>query len=344
MRKKTIFYSGNGNHALSTKVLRHLNEYRGEKNVHSHTNFSEHVDGELNTKYPTFSEIKGQNVVLQQTITDRELLEESFEMGWAIKRQYEADHLIMVIPFSLYRRQEHEENLNEVCRLKMIIDRFKHVGVDEIITVSPHSPSMEKFCNQFGIKFWEVDPSPLYASTINTYLPETPSIYAPDKGSIIRAIKLAKLIGARVIFNLKVRGTNTEANIKVAEEHEIKEVIAYFKEKYNFSELYYVNADLIKGENIVIIEDEISTGETANKTGKWLKRLEANELLFLAMHPVCARSWREKFFDGLPYTKVMMGNTIAREYKKQTGGLVHDIDVSELIAQTLYKCLQENGY
>ncbi len=340
MERKVLFYSGNGNHQLGARILNALREYRGDNSVFSHIDCDFFPDGDFDTHIPRFADIEGKPVVFYQSIFEHKFFEEALELIWAIKKQYKAAYLIAIIPFIIFRRQDHEEKLDEICRLRMAIDRLRHAGVDEIITVSPHSPKMKQFCDEFSIKMWEIDPSPLFAATIKTYLETVPTIYSPDEGSISRAVALAKLSDSRVIFSLKNRGLNNEITIKPEEESEITRIISYYQEEKKFSKIYYADADYINGASIVITEDETATGGTANKTGQRLKNLGAKELLLLASHGVLCPGFRRKLFENDTFDKVILGDTIPRDYEKRTGGKIHDICFAELIAQTLYKRLQ----
>lgn len=339
--EKVLYYSGRGNHHLAAATLNHLGEYHGKELAFSHVDIAEYTDEECDDKFPHCEEIENKTVVYFQSIYNRELLEEALEAIWALKKQYKAKYLIAVIAFLIFRRQDHEEKLDEVCRLRMVIDRLKHAGVDEIITVSPHSPKMKQFCDEYGIVMRELDPSPLFSSAIKTYLDEIPEIYAPDRGSIVRAIGLAKLTGSRVIFSLKERGLNNAITIKAEDESEISELIKYYQTNFNYPDIAYADIEHIKDQAIVVTEDEVCTGETANSTGHRLKELGARLIIFLAMHPVLVRSWRRKLFDNNPFDKILMGNTIPRDYSKRTGGKIHDIFVEESLAQILYKSLQQ---
>ena len=146
-----------------------------------------------------------------------ELAEESQELIWALKRQYGAAYIIAVFPFLRYRRQDHPEKQYEINRLRMIIDRLAHVGTDEMIVVTPHSDQMAKNCAQYGIKFNAIDPSNFFAETVKTYLPggvnDNSHVYAPDLGSVPRAIALANLLNLSVLFNVKRRDLNNETDI-----------------------------------------------------------------------------------------------------------------------------------
>ncbi|MFA5131114.1 MAG: ribose-phosphate diphosphokinase [Patescibacteria group bacterium] len=339
--KKVVYYCGRGNHRLSSRILKNYGEYLGKECFFSHIDFEEFPDEEPDVKLPKWSEIKGSTVVFFQSIYKKEYLEELMELVWAMKKQYGAKHVIVVLLFMRFRRQDHEEKMEEICRLKMVIDRLKHDGVDEIITVSPHSPKMREFCTEVGIKMHEVDPSPLFASTVKTYLADKPTIYAPDAGSVPRAVKLAKLLDCQVVMSLKERGLDNEAMIKAEDRDEIEIILRKLRLQYEYRDIYYADSDHVKGQSIVMTEDEVTTGSTANKTGQRIKKIGAKYLILLAMHAVLVRSWRRKLFDKRPFDKVIMGDTIPRDYEKMTGGLIHDISVAELMAQALYKVVHQ---
>jgi len=339
IKGKVLFYSGNGNHQLGAQILKQVTEYLGSTAKFSHTDFGEFPDGESDAQIPKYSNINGKVVVFYQSVFSTELFEEALELIWAMKKQYGAKHVIAVFPFMIFRRQDHKENMSEICRLRMAIDRLKHAGVDELITISPHSSKMAEFCEEFEIKMHEVDPSTLFASTIDAYTSEVPVVYSPDRGSIPRAIALAKLTNSKVIFSLKERGLNNDTKILPKEQKQVEEIIKHYTEE-GFTDIHYADASRIKGQTIVMVEDEVSTGGTANKTGQRLKQLKAKEIIFLAVHPVFVSGWRRKLFDDEPFDKVIMGNTIPRDYGKQTGGLIHTVDTSGLLGKGLFKSLK----
>lgn len=337
-----LFYSGNGNHALGAKILKNLLEYLEMDYSFSHTDFGKFPDKETDDTIPKSSKIKDKTIIFYQSIFDEILLLEALQLIYALKIQYESLRLIAVIPFVIYRRQDHPEKTGEICRLKMLVHFLKSAGVDEVVTITPHSPKMEEFFQKVDIKFHEANPAIILASPIKTYLSdllEKPILYSPDGGSIPRAIELARLINGTVLFSLKERGLNNEIEIKEAEKEEISSIIENYQEK-GFSDLNYANAESISGKSIVMIEDEVSTGGTANETAQNLKKYGATGIIFLATHPVLVSGWRRKLFDNNPFDKVIMGDTIPRDYEKSTGGLIHDVSMAEPLAQALYKALK----
>jgi len=55
-------------------------------------------------------------------------------------------------------------------------------------------------------------------------------------------------------------------------EKKIEEELQFY---YQFSDIKCVNAELVSGKIIIMVEDEVSTGGTANDTGRILKKLNA---------------------------------------------------------------------
>lgn len=345
IKNNVLFFSGNGNHALGKKILEDLSEYVGIDLNFRHINFSRFSDIEPDNKIPLYESIAGKTVVLYQSMFNDRLMEEFLELCWAMKRQYQAKKIIAVVPFLRFRRQDHSEKIEEIDRLRMLIDRLKHAGVDQLITVTPHSSKMmSKNCQTYGIEFHPTDMSEIFAQAIRTLLDgeeKNTLIYAPDEGSISRAVGLAQILGFEVIFTLKKRGLNNTAAIAGPDQQEIDELIARAQQELDFPEISYATADKIRGAIILMVEDEIASGETANKTGRRLKSLGADTLIFSATHAVCTAGWQRKLFYQDPFDKIFIADSIPRDYENRTGGKMHDLSVSGVMAAELYKVLKE---
>lgn len=344
IKNNVLFFSGNGNHVLGKKILYDLSEYAGVDLSFNHINFSKFSDVEPDNKVPQYEMIAKKTVVLYQSMADSRLMEEFLELAWAMKHQYRAKEIIAVIPFLRFRRQDHSEKAEEIDRLKMIIDRLKHAGVDQLIVATPHSEKMAENCRVYGIKFHPADMSEIFAQAIRTLLngdEKNTLIYAPDEGSISRAVGLAQILGFKVIFTLKKRGLNNAAEIAGPDQQEIDELIARAQQELDFPQISYATADQIKGAIILMVEDEIASGETANKTGRRLKSLGADTLIFSATHAVCTAGWQRKLFYQNPFDKIFIADSIPRDYENRTGGKMHDLSVSSVMAAGLYKVLRD---
>ncbi len=340
--KKTMFYSGTGNPQLYAKVMRALSEYTGRTIPFQHISYGIHSDQESNDKFPNYPLIEGKDIIYCQCMETLDLLLESIGHIWALKKQYLANSVKGVFTIVKYRRADGKRP-DEVNRLEMVIDLLTHCGLDELMVVTPHSEKMAEYCHKYGAKFREIDPSPLFRDFVKVYVPQEKShlirIYSPDAGSVPRAIKLAKLLGCPVLFNLKNRGPNHSVTMVAAEEAEIKAKTKEFQEKYNFSDISYAYADSIKGMIIFIVEDEVSTGETANTAGQLIRKCEPLYLSILFSHGVLTPGWREKLFYKEPFDKVGMTDSIFRDNKKRTGGKIHDVFIDSVIAETIYHSL-----
>lgn len=164
---KILFYSGRGNYALGVGYLKILSEVFGADLSFSHVNFNLFPDDESDTQIPHWENIAGKTIVLHGSINSDVLETEFKELAWAIKNQYGAQRVIAVIPFLRYRRQDHPEKMEEINCLRMIISSLKHRGVDDLITVTPHSDQMKKCCQEYGINFYPTDISRIAANAIS---------------------------------------------------------------------------------------------------------------------------------------------------------------------------------
>ncbi len=345
IQKDFIFFAGNGNLGLANSVIRKLGEFIGQAKLQP-IEFGTFSDDESSTELPDNDRFAGKKAVFLSSLHKLEFREEALEIIWALKNQYEVSYVIGVFFFLGFRCQDHPEKKSEIYRLKMTISRLKNAGVDEMIVVTPHSEKMAELCMEFGIKFRAVDPSHIFAETISTYIaPDERSlirVYAPDKGSVPRAIALAKELGSEVMYTSKLRRQDNKVAIVQESEERIEQMTAEFREKYDFSKIHYAHPRDIEGKIIIMVEDEVRTGETARKTADLLKEYQAKSVLFLATHAVLTPGWRKELFSGdYPFDAFILGNTIPRGYGKSTGGKIHDISVGSLVANTAYQALRD---
>lgn len=351
-----IFLSGQGNHELGLKILEELSELFGSRCQFDHITINKYPDGELDNRIVNHEKIKGKTVVLYQSVYSQELLDEAIDLIWACKHQYGAGYIVAVFPFLWNRRQDpmmKEDKKekwskkivkkDEIQRLRKTIHLLSVCGVDELMVATPHSSAMANACTEYKIKFHEIDPSSLFSTTVQTFVPHEYhhliKIYAPDAGSIPRAVNLANLLHCPVLFNLKNRAINDKTSIIEEEVNERDGLVKEFRDYYKFQEIYYITPELVKNVIIIMVEDEVASGGTANDTGQMLQKFEAKSIFLLATHPVLTPGWRNKLFYNYPFTKIIMTNTIPRGYDKRTGGRVFDITVAPMFGASLFKIL-----
>jgi len=350
-----VFLSGNGNHALGADILVHLSELFGKRCVFEHINYNKWPELELDNRIPSYAKMKNKVVVIYQSLFRSDLVEEAEDLIWACKHQYGAQYIIGIFPFMWNRRQDpkmfaKEGDLgkkiakpDEIQRLRMTISKLAFCGVDEMLVATPHSNMMSEYCKEYGVVFNEINPSPLFAKTMDTFVRDDEKnlvkVYSPDLGSIQRAIELGSLLKCPVLFNEKNRAINSETTIIESEAEEIKNLVMKLREAYNFPEIHYATSEMVKDQIVAMIEDEVASGGTANGTGRRLADFGVKSSYLLATHPVLTLSWRNKLFFNDPFTKVIMANSIPRNYEKRTGGKIFDISLGSLFASDLFRAL-----
>ncbi len=356
--EKIVFLSGNGNHQLGSEILKELSELLGENCEFDHINYNDWPDGEPDDRIVKYEKIKGKTVVFYQSIYSQELQTEAFDLIWAIKHQYGAKYVIAIFPFFWNRRQDPISNENEkegpwskkilkpdeIKRLERSIHLFSVCGVNEMMVATPHSNAMSKLCKKYNIVFHEINPASLFATKINTFvrLEDRNKLrtYAPDIGSMERAIEMGRIFNCPVLFNQKNRAINSEISIVQKEENEIKELILELKKFYKFEDIHHMTHELVQDNIMIMVEDEIASGTTANDTGRLLQGTKAKSIILVATHTVLTPGWRNKLFNKNPFEKIIVTNTIYRGYEKRTGGLIIDISVASLFADSLFQILK----
>ena len=355
--EQVIFLCGRGNHQLGKKVLEKISELFGHKCTFEHISYGEYIEGELDNRIPEYEKIRGKVVVIYQSMSAPDLVEEALDFIWACKHQYGAIYVILICPFLWNRRQDalmeilkgefekKEAKPEEIQRLRKIISFLANAGVNEMMVATPHSKAMEEYCTQYGIKFHEIDPSPIFASMVQTIVPiedqKLINVYSPDLGSINRAVKLARVLNCHILFNEKKRGINRETSIVESKSDEIASLTKKLREKYDFPEINYATPEEINGKIVIITEDEVASGGTANDTGKRLVSFEAKMLFLLATHPVLTLGWKGRLFSKNPFDYVIMADSIERDIKKRTGGKIIDISLDSLFAAETYRLLNK---
>lgn len=346
LSKECVFYSSSGYHEYAMYVLKHLEPKLKTELNFEHTNFEDYGDREPADRIVSFEEIRNKTVIFFCSLYDRDLYYETIDLVTAMKRQYGAKHIILVISFMIFRRQDHDEvkvinnkKFSEISRLDNAIFLFKCIGVDEIITVTPHSKKMAEYCQKHNLLMSEIDTSMKIAEKFKIYLDNKSLLVSPDEGSIERTIKVAesiyKLTGLNVPigFFLKTRGLDHNSEIKDGDNNEIQCIIQKYTKLY--SNIHYADQELIKGKKIFIIDDEAATFNTAKKVAKFLLILGALLVYYAATHPVLIGPWRDAIDSGI-FENIILGDTIPRPYPKQTGGKIDTFITTDLVANELF--------
>ena len=344
---KFICISGTGNHTLAKDILNHLNNFLADKFVFTHVNMDRFPDKELNNKVEFKGNISGKHLILMQSLSNLTLKEQLFDYIFQAK-ELGVDKVIVVLPFMMYRRQDHPQN-GEINRNLRLVKEMQDAGVTHVILCDIHSQITIENFKSVGVDAINVDPASIYAKIIYTKVLRSQSegrkyyIFSPDKGSINRSVSLARVLKSdygldvTVAISLKTRLYGDTVEVGGREQNLLDEVSKIYPD------VSIVWADKsMQGADVCISDDELATGTTARDTGWFLKKdLGVKRITFVATHAVCTDGWKAKFIENTPFDFIYIGDTLHRGYEKATGGAIFNVTVSEAIAKVLSQKIVE---
>lgn len=339
-KKRFIIYGDVVNGAFHKRIIKQVNNITGSDLYFHHVNLTKWGDGEQNDHLIGWEKIKDNVVVFFYSVTSDDLLIRFLQQVWGAKYQYGAKRVLVFLDFMRYRRQDHREveYMREINRNRWFLENMKWNGIDDIIFVEIHNKLTLTDASDLGMNVYHVE-------AVNSFVPYLKSIIeesgienviirSVDKGGIPRAIAYARALGVKKIsLGDKVR-VAAETNHKKNVDNGI--IVKLQKEYPNLEFLFLEKFD---GLTIIIPEDEVSTGGSANKGSIELKENGAAKIILCAAHQVSTGPWKEVLFKNNPFYRVLLGNTIELTQENKTGGLVTHVDMSLESANKLIEAL-----
>mgnify|MGYP001772465718 CR=1 FL=1 len=258
-------------------------------------------DGESYVRIP--EQITDKDVVVIQSLyppQDKHLIE-LFLIVETLS-DMKVDKITVVIPYLAYSRQNRRFKEGEALSIKTILNLLRKSGASSLAVVEPHHyEELEYFEGDIKV----IDPIP-YISKVVSQRTEKPLVLAPDKGALNRAKRLAEILSTDYAFIEKERDLNTgEVRIK------------------NLPELE------VKGRDVVLIDDIISTGGTMVQAINMVKKQGARKVYVTAVHGLFIGDAYLRLIEA-GAKEVIITNTIPQDPSKVT-----IVDVSEAVARTL---------
>ncbi|MBI2208612.1 ribose-phosphate diphosphokinase [Candidatus Woesearchaeota archaeon] len=257
-------------------------------------------DGEIYVRL--MSNVRGKDVVLVQSfygyINDC-VMEAIFAAETA--RDLGAKKIILVAPYFPYLRQDSRFNPGECISIKVVGRLFSRY-FDKIVIIDPHLHRQGELSNLFSVRTEKLTSNPYIAAYIKKNI-KNPLIVGPDWESYKWARKVAEKLNYPFVILNKKRLSGRK--VKISINKKIK----------------------INNQNVVFVDDIVSTGHTILEAAKKLKKLGAKKFVCIAVHGVFVENALEKLRKA--NIKVVTTNTIPTKVSK--------IDVSELVAGSLRK-------
>lgn len=211
-----------------------------------------------------------------------------------------SSHVYAVIPYMGYARQDREFLSGEVVTMSLVTKMLKTAGASKIVVVDIHSMMALK---HFTIPAKNVSAIEELVKYFKKLHLKDPLVVSPDMGGIERARNFANLLGVDYIALEKHRDRKTgEVAIKSSEHHEVR------------------------GRDLILVDDMISTGGSIVKAAEFLKRQKCGKIYASCTHALLIGD-AEKRIRKAGVTKIISTNTIP--------GKTSIIDVSPVIVKAI---------
>lgn len=293
-----MLFTGNSNPQLAKEVASRLNVKLGDALV------SRFPEGEIQVQIR--DNIRGKDVFLIQSTCNspNDYLMELLIMVDAARRA-SARRITAVLPFYGYARQDRKDRPRVPITAKLVANLLVSAGANRVLTMDLHSGQIQGF--------FDIPVDHLYSINImGQYLKKKKLknlvIVSPDVGGIKMARAYAKMLGA----NFAVVDKRREDAAKTHVMHIIGEV---------------------KGKNVVIVDDLISTGGSVVEASKALKANGALDIYVVAVHPVLAGPAIERLV-GSPVKELIVSNSIPLSKEKQIKKITQ-LSVAPLLADAI---------
>ncbi len=247
-----------------------------------------------------------------------------------------ARRITVIMPF-LYEIRQHKRSSRESLDCALALQELVEMGVDNIITFDAHDPRVQNAIPLRG-GFESVRPVYQFIKGIFKNVkdlqidPEHLMVISPDEGATSRAIYLANILGVDMGMFYKRRDYT-----KIVDGR--NPIVAH----------EFLGQDL-KGKDVIILDDMISSGESMIDTAKELKKRNANRIFVCSTFGLFTNglaSFDKAYEEGLIYRVVTTNLTyqtpelLSREYyincdmSKYIAYIIdtlnHDASISDLL-------------
>jgi ribose-phosphate pyrophosphokinase len=220
-------------------------------------------DGEKYIKIST--DVKDQKVVVVQSVFGNpdSLL---FEYAMLVDAAYGAgaSEIVGVFPYLAYLRQDERFKQGEALSSKVVASLIQSTRTSKVFVVDPHLHRIHDINELFDIPAFNVTAMfkmALFAKS--EFKLKDPLVVAPDEEAEQWASKVASILGIEYLVAKKVRFGDEDVNIDIKDQN-------------------------LKGRDILLVDDIISTGGTLSKISASLEKIGVNRIFALVTHGLFA--------------------------------------------------------
>ena len=216
------------------------------------------------------------------------------------KAKDHSTEVIVVVPYLGYARQDREFLPGEIVTMKILGQLFKGVGVSKLLVVDIHS--------KIGLKHFKIKTENVSAISdlvlyFKTITLKNPIVVSPDQGGKERAMEFANKFGCEYIALKKQRDRKT-GKVEIKTE----------------------GFDVVKGRDVILVDDMISTGGSIIKATKFLKKQKCKKVFVACTHALLVND-ADKKIKKAGVSKIVSTNSIP--------GKTSIVDISKTIVKAI---------
>ncbi|ODS41868.1 MAG: hypothetical protein MSIBF_00445 [Candidatus Altiarchaeales archaeon IMC4] len=279
-----LVFSGSKSAGLAKRVSEESRIKLGETELRKFT------DGEFYIRI--LSGVKNENAVLINSVVDNESLVETLLLLDAL-RDNGAKRIDLFVPYMAYCRQDKVFKDGEALSAKTVLKLLGNFS-DSITTLNAHFLDTYGRFEPWGVKLKNLDAFPLLAKHFAGRV-RSPVVIAPDKGAMHYARNAAEIIGCESDYLEKTRVSDTDVRMKTKKLP-------------------------VKGKDVIILDDIISTGGTMLKAAGMLRGAGAKTIDLGCVHGVFSKG--TEMFGGVVDELVCTDSIERTESRVSVSGLI----------------------
>ena len=289
-----IIIPGPASNALGEAIAHQL----GQEPVFIHNRIF--PDGESYVQFP--AELKDKTVVLIQTTApepDRKIMQLLFMARTA--KDLGAERIVAVLPYMAYARQDKRFLEGEALSFDIVLDLLEAVGVDDTVIIDVHcEDALEELKPKHRMRIHNITAIFALAEYLQKNGYAGAYSLSPDIGRKDIVEKVSKVMGGGFAFFEKVRDRYTGKTTMVVKDLDLK------------------------GRNVVIFDDIISSGGTMSRAIRGLKEQGSGKVAAVCTHALPVAGANEKLRNA-GADRIIATDTVESVYETVSiAGLVAD--------------------
>lgn len=299
MAAEMKLFSGTSNPELAEEVCGYLGVQPGKISAQT---FS---DGE--TQVEIGENVRGRDVfVLQSTCTPvNDNLMQLLVIIDALRRA-SARHIVAVIPYYGYARQDRKVKPRVPISAKLVADLISIAGATRVVSMDLHAGQIQAY---FNIPVDNIYAAPIVLKYIRRHFDNNLVVISPDAGGVERARAFAKRLDASLA------------------------IIDKRRESPNVSEAMNIIGE-VKDKPAVILDDMVDTAGTLTQAAAALKNKGASKVYACCTHPVLSGPAIPRL-EASPIDKLVVTNTIPLNGNARKFDRIEVLSVAELLGETI---------